>query len=200
MSSGVGVVRVLKDLVIKVQFDADMPELNEMLYVDNEAGTPLLVSSLERGDMAVCLNIAGDRSVKKGATVRRSGRSLEIPVGDEMVGRVWDAMGRPIDGKPQLDDGRVLDVENVVWATGYRPDFSWIRLPIFADTGVPKHYRGVVTGEDGLYFVGLPFLYSFGSFLIFGAGIDGPYVAARIMERLRGPKRPASESAAGAAA
>ena len=105
-----------------------------------------------------------------------------------------------VDGKPQLDDGRVLDVENVVWATGYRPDFSWIRLPIFADTGVPKHYRGVVTGEDGLYFVGLPFLYSFGSFLIFGAGIDGPYVAARIMERLRGPKRPASESAAGTAA
>jgi F-type H+-transporting ATPase subunit beta len=104
MSSGVGVVRVLKDLVIKVQFDADMPELNEMLYVENEAGTPLLVSSLEKGDMAVCLNIAGDRSVKKGAQVRRSGRSLEVPVGPEMVGRVWDAMARPIDGKPQLDD------------------------------------------------------------------------------------------------
>jgi F-type H+-transporting ATPase subunit beta len=81
-----------------------MPELNEMLYVENEAGTPLLVSSLEKGDMAVCLNIAGDRSVKKGAQVRRSGRSLEVPVGPEMVGRVWDAMARPIDGKPQLDD------------------------------------------------------------------------------------------------
>lgn len=104
MSSGVGVVRVLKDLVIKVQFDADMPEVNEMLYVDNEAVTPLLVSSLEKGDMAVCLNIAGDRSVKKGAGVRRSGHSLEVPVGPEMVGRVWDAMARPIDGKPQLDD------------------------------------------------------------------------------------------------
>lgn len=103
MSASKGVVRVLKDLVIKVQFDSDMPELNEMLYAENEAATPLLVSSLEHGDMAVCLNIGGDRSIKKGAVVKRSGHSLEIPVGDEMVGRVWDALARPIDGKPQLD-------------------------------------------------------------------------------------------------
>lgn len=103
-----GIVRVLKDLVIKVQFDDDMPDLNEMVYVDNENKTPLLVSSLEHGDMAVCLNIAGDRTILKGAEVTRSGHSLEIPVGDEMVGRVWDAMGRPIDGKPQLDQA-ILD-------------------------------------------------------------------------------------------
>jgi len=105
---GKGVVRVLKGLVIKIQFDDDMPELNEMVFVDNKNKTPLLVSSLEHGDMALCLNIAGDNSVKKGELVTRSGHSLEIPVGDEMVGRVWDAMGRPIDGKPQLPQA-VLD-------------------------------------------------------------------------------------------
>lgn len=104
MSQATGVVRVLKDLVIKVQFDTDMPKLNEMVHVENEAHTPLLVSSLEHGDTAICLNIAGDRSIKKGALVKRSGHSLEIPVGEEMVGRVWDALARPIDGKPQLDD------------------------------------------------------------------------------------------------
>ncbi len=103
-----GIIRVLKDIVIKVQFDDGMPELNEMLYVDNTNKTPLLVSSLEYGDMAVCLNIAGDRTIQKGMAVNRSGHSLEIPVGDAMVGRVWDAMGRPIDGKPQLDQA-VLD-------------------------------------------------------------------------------------------
>ena len=48
-----GVVRVLKDLVIKVQFDDNMPDVNEMLYVENENKTPLLVSSLEHGDVAV---------------------------------------------------------------------------------------------------------------------------------------------------
>ncbi len=99
-----GVVRVLKGLVIKVQFDDGMPDLNEMVYVVNEKKTPLLVSSLEHGDTAICLNIAGDYSIRKGDKVDRSGHSLEIPVGDAMVGRVWDALGRPIDGKPQLAD------------------------------------------------------------------------------------------------
>ena len=121
MSAGTGVVRVLKDLVIKVQFDEDMPELNEMLYVENEQQTPLLVSALEHGDVAVCLNIAGDRSIKKGAAVKRSGHSLEIPVGEEMVGRVWDAMGRPIDGKPQLDKA-VLD--KMLKRPIFRPNFQ----------------------------------------------------------------------------
>jgi F-type H+/Na+-transporting ATPase subunit beta len=121
MSAGKGVVRVLKDLVIKVQFDDDMPELNEMLYVENEVATPLLVSSLEGGDVAVCLNIAGDKSVKKGAIVKRSGHSLEVPVGDEMVGRVWDAMARPIDGMPQLD-AAVLD--KMPKRSIFRPNFQ----------------------------------------------------------------------------
>lgn len=99
-----GVVKSLKGLVIKVQFIEDIPNLNEMIYVDNEKKSPLLVSSLSHGDMALCLNIGGDYSIQKGDSVTRSGHSLEIPVGEEMIGRVWDAMGRPIDGKPQLDD------------------------------------------------------------------------------------------------
>jgi putative flavoprotein involved in K+ transport len=35
------------------------------------------------------------------------------------------------DGSPLLEDGRVLDVANVIWCTGYRADFSWIGLPVF---------------------------------------------------------------------
>lgn len=103
-----GVVRALKGLVIKVQFDEDIPDINEMLYVDNEKKSPLLVSSLTGGDTALCLNIGGDYSIEKGNLVTRSGRSLEIPVGEEMIGRVWDTMARPIDGKPQLPQ-EVLD-------------------------------------------------------------------------------------------
>lgn len=99
-----GIIRALKGLVIKVQFIEDMPDINEMLFVDNENKSPLLVSSLTGGDTAVCLNIGGDYSIQKGDVVSRSGHSLEIPVGEEMIGRVWDAIGRPIDGKPQLDD------------------------------------------------------------------------------------------------
>ena len=94
-----GKIRSLKGLVVTVQFIDDMPNINEIIYVDNENDSPLLVSSMSGGDTAICLNIGGDYSIQKGDGVSRSGKSLEIPVGEEMIGRVWDAMARPIDGK-----------------------------------------------------------------------------------------------------
>lgn len=48
------------------------------------------------------------------------------------------------DGLPLLDDGRVLDVRNVIWCTGFRTGFSWIALPILGDRQEPTHERGVV--------------------------------------------------------
>src|SRR5205085_654674 len=77
------------------------------------------------------------------------------------------------NGLPVLDDGRVLDVRNVVWCTGFRPDYSWIRVPFeLGEDGYPVQYRGAVDSSPGLYFVGLPFLHSFASMLIGGAGRD----------------------------
>ena len=87
------------------------------------------------------------------------------------------------DGKPMLADGQVLDVANVVWCTGFRPDFRWIELPITGDDGWPEQQRGVVSSAPGLYFLGLPFLYSFASMLVAGAGGDAAYVADRVVER-----------------
>jgi putative flavoprotein involved in K+ transport len=84
-------------------------------------------------------------------------------------------------GLPVLDDGRVLDVRNVVWCTGFRPDYSWIRCPFEMGTdGYPVQYRGVVASSPGLYLVGLPFLHSFASMLIGGAGRDAERVARHI--------------------
>ncbi|HJQ75296.1 MAG TPA: FAD-dependent oxidoreductase [Gaiellaceae bacterium] len=84
------------------------------------------------------------------------------------------------DGLPVLDGGRVLDVRNVVWCTGFRPDFGWIRLPLeIGEDGYPVQYRGAST-TPGLYFVGLPFLHSFASMLIGGADRDTDRVADQI--------------------
>jgi putative flavoprotein involved in K+ transport len=82
------------------------------------------------------------------------------------------------DGRPLLEDGRVLDVANVVWCTGYHPAFSWIELPIFDEHAEPRHEGGVVHDAPGLYFVGLHFLYAMSSTMIHGVGRD----AARIVE------------------
>lgn len=155
-----GVVRVLRDIVIKVQFSEDMPGLNEIIYVDNEQKTPLLVSSIEHGDTVVCLNIAGDRSIKKGAGVRRSGKSLEIPVGDEMIGRVWDSMGRPIDGLPPLPDDVLEKMEK-------RPIFS----PSFQETSLKSRPDEILeTGIKVLDFF-TPFVKGRKIGIVGGAGV-----------------------------
>jgi putative flavoprotein involved in K+ transport len=89
------------------------------------------------------------------------------------------------EGRPVLEDGRVLDVTNVIWCTGFDPDFSWIALPIFGDDGEPRQVRGIVDGEPGLYFVGLHFLYAMSSTMIQGAGRDAAHVADRIAARVK---------------
>jgi putative flavoprotein involved in K+ transport len=95
------------------------------------------------------------------------------------------------DGKPQLADGRVLDVASIVWCTGFRPDFSWIEPSIVEDGGWPAQERGVVTASPGLYVLGIPFLHSFASMLVVGAGAD----AAHVVGKVRAP-RPATTAAA----
>ena len=86
-------------------------------------------------------------------------------------------------GLPMLEDGRVLDVANVIWCTGYRHDLSWIELPIFGEDGELQHERGMVTSEPGLYFVGLFFQYSAASSVIPGVPRDAKFVVERLVER-----------------
>ncbi len=87
------------------------------------------------------------------------------------------------DGRPTLDGGRELDVANVLWCTGFRPDYGWIELPIFDDHGWPLQHRGVVDSAPGVYFLGLPFQYAFTSMLVAGAGRDAEYITARMASR-----------------
>jgi putative flavoprotein involved in K+ transport len=95
-----------------------------------------------------------------------------------------------VDGKPQLSDGRVIDVANVVWCTGFRNEYEWIRFSLPEDDdGYPAQSRGAVETSPGLYFAGLPFLHSFSSMLVLGAGRDATRVAKQIEQRARGRSR-----------
>jgi putative flavoprotein involved in K+ transport len=73
-------------------------------------------------------------------------------------------------------------VSSVIWATGYRPDHDWVDLPVFAG-GRPDHHRGV-TSEAGVYFLGLPWQWTWGSARMGGVGDDARYLAGIIEERL----------------
>jgi putative flavoprotein involved in K+ transport len=100
------------------------------------------------------------------------------------------------DGHPVVGDDDVLNVENVIWCTGFRPDFSWIDLPIFDGKEEPKepvHQRGVLLDEPGLYFVGLAFLYAMTSGLFTGVGRDAEYVVDHLRTRA-GQKLPPGDT------
>jgi putative flavoprotein involved in K+ transport len=99
--------------------------------------------------------------------------------GVQRVGRVVGVH----DGLPQLEDGRTLDVTNVIWCTGFRHDFPWIDLIAFDDEGTPLHTRGVSTAVPGLYFVGLPFQFALASPSLWGVARDAAYVARQLVAR-----------------
>ena len=99
--------------------------------------------------------------------------------GIERVSRVVGAR----NGRPLLADDRTLEVNNVIWCTGYHPGFSWIQLPIFGDDGRPDHERGIVKRMPGLYFVGLHFLYAMSSATLIGVSRDAKRVVKALAAR-----------------
>jgi putative flavoprotein involved in K+ transport len=75
-----------------------------------------------------------------------------------------------------FQDGSRLNVDNIIWATGYQPDYNWIEIPnLISDQGYPIHQRGV-TSQRGLFFLGLPWLHNRSSALIQGVGKDSEYL------------------------
>lgn len=92
------------------------------------------------------------------------------------------------DGVPLLDGERVLEVDNVIWCTGFHPDFSWIDLLVFGEDEArnePIHHRGIVADQPGLYFVGLFFLSAMSSGFLPGIGRDAAHVVKGIASRTR---------------
>lgn len=116
--------------------------------------------------------------------IRRRVKDLDA-VGVKRVARVAGVE----DGKPILEDGRVMDVENVIWCTGFGYDFSWVELPVFDEEGEPRHERGVARDVPGLFFVGLAFQYSFSSDALPSRSRDAAYIAKRIAARNEPPQR-----------
>jgi putative flavoprotein involved in K+ transport len=82
---------------------------------------------------------------------------------------------------PQFEDENVLAVSSIIWATGYKPNFSWINMDISDETGWPKTRRGVSVSHEGLYFNGMPFQFGLTSGLVGGVGRDAEYISKQIL-------------------
>ena len=99
------------------------------------------------------------------------------------------------------DEAESLDlagagITSVIWCIGYRADYGWIDAPVFNGRGYPAHVRGV-TPQPGLYFIGLPWLHTWGSGRFSGVGRDAEYLSARIGARLAQLAGAAPEALAG---
>jgi putative flavoprotein involved in K+ transport len=104
-----------------------------------------------------------------------SPRELRRRYGVELKPRLVDADG----GRARFQDGSELEVNSVIWATGYRPDYSWINLPLVDKNGRLRHRRGV-TDVPGLYFLGLTWQHTRGSALIGWVKEDAEFIAEQI--------------------
>jgi putative flavoprotein involved in K+ transport len=88
----------------------------------------------------------------------------------------------PAQERPELDY-RAAGITSVVWCIGFRTDYSWIDLPIFNGRSQPSHVRGVAP-VPGVYFLGLPWLYTWGSGRFSGVARDAEHVAEHIKVRI----------------
>lgn len=118
----------------------------------------------------------------RGIPLGRVRRKDFAPAGIKRVPRMIGVK----NGYPLLEDGTRLAVSNVIWCTGFRPNFDWIDLALPAHNGFPRHDRGIVESCPGLYFIGLLFLYSLSSALLGGVGRDAEHIVEHIVSRRRG--------------
>ncbi|MDB5182126.1 MAG: atpD [Candidatus Saccharibacteria bacterium] len=129
-----GVIRAVKGLVVHVEFDDDYPALNELLLAGDEKKSPLLVDNVTGSGMVICLNVRAVNTLEKNMEVERTGKGIEIPVGPELIGRVVDAMGAPIDGHPPVT-GKNLKYRNI-FENPARSTAMKVSKPEILETGI----------------------------------------------------------------
>ena len=129
-----GVVITIKDLVVRVQFDGEMPRVGEILLLDNTFDTKLLVDHLEPGGVAMCLNILTDRRIQKGMAAKRTQKGIEVPVGDATIGRILSAIGDPLDGMGPIG-GADQQFKDIMKLPPRSTNFS-VSKPEILETGI----------------------------------------------------------------
>jgi putative flavoprotein involved in K+ transport len=117
----------------------------------------------------------GSKLQHRDTLIGSSPRELKRRYGVELNPRAIAAAARTV----RFEDGSELEVDAVIWATGYRPDYGWIELPILDSNGRLRHRRGV-TDVPGLCFLGLTWQHTRGSALIGWVKDDAQFIAERI--------------------
>ena len=149
--------------------------------IDALATRPLTLAVFFAFSHVLNLNTPAGRKARpqilahSGPLVRVKNRDL-VRAGVERVPRTEGVK----EGLPLLADGRALEVANIIWCTGFRPDLEWIHLPVFGPDSEPDQDRGVAKGQAGLYFLGAIFQQSLASSMVHGVGRDAAFIGRHI--------------------
>lgn len=100
-----GIIASLKGLTVEVQILGELPETKELLTVEGHPEIFLEVNFF-RGDNAVCLNLANSQALRCGQKVWRSHKKVTVPVGPKTMGRVFNALGEPLDEAEGVEENR----------------------------------------------------------------------------------------------
>jgi putative flavoprotein involved in K+ transport len=146
-------------------------------------GRPLHWWGDHLGLIAAPLDSWRGRTQRGDLLIGTSLRQLSRRHGVTLLPRTVDAEAQAV----RFEDERTLEPETVVWATGFRSDYSWIHVPVLDDRGIPIHQRGV-TSAPGFYFLGMHNQYSRGSSLIAWVRHDARYIVERIAGAGKGNK------------
>lgn len=129
-----GSISSIKDLICIVSFDEDVPKIGHLVVVDNENKTELLVERLMSGRRALCLNLRADKTIQKGMPVKLLNRGIQIPLGDKTIGRIFDALGQPLDNLPALQ-GEDLAYKDILKIPSRSSEFK-VAKPEIMETGI----------------------------------------------------------------
>ncbi|UCH49758.1 MAG: hypothetical protein JSU95_08360, partial [Betaproteobacteria bacterium] len=88
------------------------------------------------------------------------------------------------ESPPLLVDIARSGIKTIIWATGFRPDYSWLDVPVLDRKGYVRHDGGVVTDSPGMYIIGMPVLRRRKSTLIDGVGDDARELSDHLVDYL----------------
>ncbi|KUG08061.1 flavin-containing monooxygenase [Solirubrum puertoriconensis] len=183
---GTGPVAVVGSGNSALQIAADIAATGRPVYAAYDTKTPTMPNNSLMWLLLKTFGILGfSRHGLLGAWMHR--QPEPVVAGDlrrlRSFGNVhWVGRARQAEGAALLADaGRTPPLQAVIWATGFRPNYHWLDLPVLDAQGVPLHYRGI-SPVPGLAFLGLPWLDSRGSALMGGVGPDARRVVKALLD------------------
>jgi len=145
----------------------------QSIQADKVIIAPNLVENLEKAEQFA-------EDIKRRIDEFAQIAGIQVPEPEDLNSTKWKE--RHENSAIHMLDMTAHGITNVIWATGYKQDFSWVHIPVFDKAGYPIHKRGV-TNSPGLYFLGLRYLYKNKSSLLLGVGEDAAFLATEITDR-----------------